>query len=352
MVYAYDELQSLTNNSLPSPEEIFGKTAEGGARVRFQANGPGVPKQDIILKKCYRNSRPTLATAHALGFGIYREPDGLIQIFDQNQLWLDVGYEVESGRLVDGNPVSLQRTEESSPKFLEHSPIEDLIQFKTFANSDEQTQWLVDSIKTNITTDELKPEDIIVINPDPLRTRDAVGKARAMLFESSINSSLAGVTSSPDIFSEPDSITFTGIFRAKGNEGAMVYVMNAQDCYSAFLKSEVATARSRLFTAITRSKSWVRVLGVGARMDKLTSEFEEVKRRDFKLQFSVPTPEEREKLKVINRDMTDVERAKLKKRLGDISELAAAFEGGEIDPEDLPPDLRKKLLAMLSRQAK
>lgn len=86
LVYAYDELQSLTESSLPPPEEIFGVDAEGKPKVRFEPAQKGKPSQDIILEKCYRNSRPVLATAHALGFGVYREVDphtgtGLIQMF-------------------------------------------------------------------------------------------------------------------------------------------------------------------------------------------------------------------------------------------------------------------------------
>jgi superfamily I DNA and RNA helicase len=58
LVYAYDELQNLTSKSLPSPEEIFGKKDDGVPKVRFTAQ-----RQDIILEKCYRNSRPILTTA-------------------------------------------------------------------------------------------------------------------------------------------------------------------------------------------------------------------------------------------------------------------------------------------------
>jgi superfamily I DNA and RNA helicase len=75
LVYAYDELQNLNTQPLPAPEEIFGKNADGTPRVHFTAAAPGKPEQDIILEKCYRNSRPILVTAHALGFGIYRQPD-------------------------------------------------------------------------------------------------------------------------------------------------------------------------------------------------------------------------------------------------------------------------------------
>lgn len=75
LVYAYDELQSLTDTSLPPPEELFGARPDGTPNVRFGRTTPGQPQQDIILEKCYRNSRPVLATAHALGFGIYRKTD-------------------------------------------------------------------------------------------------------------------------------------------------------------------------------------------------------------------------------------------------------------------------------------
>ena len=61
------------------------------------------------------------------------------------------------------------------------------------------------------------------------------------------------------------------------------------------------------------------------------------------------TQEEREKLRIINRDMTSVEKARLKKRLNDVADLAAALEGGELEVDDLPSDLRKKLMGMLAQ---
>jgi superfamily I DNA and RNA helicase len=265
-VYAYDELQNLGRKSLPPMEDIFGKNPDGTPRVTLKPTEPGKPKQDIILDTCYRNSRPVLSTAHALGFGVYRER-GLVQIFENKELWLDIGYKVSAGNLEDGQVVTLARTSTSSPEFLEtHSSVDDLIQFKVFASQEEQTSWLVNAITENLTQDELLPDDVVVINPDPFTTRGAVTDARRILIEKGINSTLAGVTGSADIFMEPGTITFTGIFRAKGNEAAMVYVLNAQDCFSAVLPREVARVRNRLFTAITRSKAWVRVLGIGPRL--------------------------------------------------------------------------------------
>ena len=71
----------------------------------------------IVLNTCYRNSRPILSSAHALGFGVYY-PKGIIQMFDNPQLWQDIGYEVEEGELKSGEFVKLIRTSKTSPKFL------------------------------------------------------------------------------------------------------------------------------------------------------------------------------------------------------------------------------------------
>jgi superfamily I DNA and RNA helicase len=343
LVYAYDELQSLTGTSLPPPEEMFGPRPDGQPVVTFVAAAPGEPKQDIILERCYRNSRPILTTAHALGFGIYRKA-GLVQFFDQRQLWVDVGYRVHEGHLEDGQFVSLARTAETSPRFLEsHSPLDDLIVFHQFVSANEQDAWLVEQIERNIRKEELLPDDIIVINPEPTKTRSAVSAARGMLFDRGINSSLAGVSGSPDVFFESDTVTFTGIFRAKGNEAAMVYVINAQDCYDAFSPASLARVRNQLFTAITRSKAWVRVLGIGRRMERLIAEYSEVARRDYRLEFTYPDAEQRQRLRIISRDLRPRRPRRRTRNTAEIREVLEAIEAGDLDVEDLPPAVRRRL---------
>lgn len=194
LVYAYDELQNLSGQSLPSPEDLFGRDQDGSPLVRLDNLDEDKPRGDVILEKCYRNSRPVLTTAHALGFGIYREPPngkdmGLIQMFDQSHLWQEIGYRVKDGELSEGSSVTLYRSEDGSPKFLEdHSEVEDLIQFIYFRNEGEQTEWLVNAILENMKNDELQYEDIIVINPDPRTTRAKVGPIRRRLLECGINS--------------------------------------------------------------------------------------------------------------------------------------------------------------------
>jgi superfamily I DNA and RNA helicase len=344
LVYAYDELQSLNKKIMESPENIFGENTHGRPHVQLQ-NILGEPKQDIILEKCYRNSRPILASAHALGFGIYRDR-GLIQMFEYSGLWKDIGYEVEEGTLEDGQFVKLARTANTSPRFLEaHSAINDLIVFKSFNSNKEQIEWLVRQIEANLKEDELKHDDIMVIHTNPLTTREAVGDARALLFEKGINSNLAGITTSPDDFFSEDAVIFTSINRAKGNEAAMIYVINAQMCFSGF---ELARKRNILFTAMTRSKAWLRVIGYGEEMKSLEAEYTKVMEEQFSLKFTYPTEEERQEMNLVNRDMSPKERERITKKQRDLRELLQALDNGEIYKEDLSPEildrLREKLL--------
>ena len=355
LVYAYDELQNLSGESMPSPEELFGKDKNGEPLVVFSEPDPGKPKSDIILEKCYRNSRPVLTAAHALGFGIYRKPrndqtTGLVQMFDHPYLWEEIGYRVEKGRLQDGSEVVLSRTKETSPEFLEnHSPIDDLVQFVECDSMQDQIDRVADAIKENLEQDELRYDDIVLINPDPFTTRKETGPIRRRLMEMGISSHLAGVDTDPDVFfsSDHDSVTFTGINRAKGNEAGMVYIVNGQDCHAS--QFNLATIRNRLFTAISRSKAWVRVLGYGDGMRRLVEEFERLRANNFRLHFRYPTARERRFLKVVHRDMTAQEKNRIKHREKDLVDLVNDLEAGNIHLEDLDESYVNKLKGLLKQ---
>lgn len=352
LVYAYDELQSLSGTSLPPPEEIFGNDEHGHPLVTFGDDR----RRDVILQKCYRNSRPVLVSAHGLGFGIYREAPqgettGLVQMFDHPALWEEIGYKVENGQLVKGQRIVLARTTETSPRFLEeHSGIDDLVQFIKFDNEEMQNQWLVDQILTNLDKDELRHDDIIVIHSDPRTTRGATGPIRRLLFNKRVQTHLAGVDTDADVFFRTDtpSVTFTGIYRAKGNEAGMVYVINAQECNGS--GAGLASLRNRLFTAITRSKAWVRVIGYGPRMQGLIDEFSVLKQRGFVLDFCYPDDASLSKLRIVHRDLSPQERRRLERRNSQLADLLGDLESGELHPEDLDEVTREKLKKFLEKK--
>ncbi|UAA37880.1 DEAD/DEAH box helicase [Paraneptunicella aestuarii] len=349
LVYAYDELQNLSGTSLPPPEEIFGNNNAGQPLVTFGNDR----KRDVILQKCYRNSRPVLVSAHGLGFGIHRpapngSPTGLVQMFDYPALWEEIGYKVKNGQLAKGQRITLERTVDTSPRFLEdHSHIDDLVQFIKFDDEDQQNTWLAQQIQENLTTDELRHDDVIVIHPDPMSARRRTGPIRKLLFDRGIQAHLAGVDTDADVFFKTDtqSVTFTGIYRAKGNEAGMVYVINAQDCNG--VGTGLASLRNRLFTAITRSKAWVRVIGYGSAMQDLINEFSILKHNGFVLDFTYPDDALLSKLRVVHRDLSPQEKQRLEKTKSQLANLLGDIENGELHPEDLDPETREKLRRLL-----
>lgn len=353
IVYAYDELQNLSNTSIESPEKLF-NTMPNGQAVLF--NPYNNPEQDIVLEVCYRNSKPILTSAHGLGFGIYRKENektgsGLVQMFDDESLWTDVGYEDLNNNLDYGNHVRLQRTSKASPQFLEeHSDIDDLIIFQNFQTKEDQYEWVVEQIENDINEEKLLPSDIIVINPNPLTTKDEVAEIRKQLFQRGINSHLAGVTSTPDEFSLSNSVTFTGIYRAKGNEAGMVYVINANDCYGTY--GSVQTQRNRLFTAMTRSKAWLRVVGVGTNMDYLIDEYSKIYDNRFILEFNYPTREQLEKIQRINRDRSEAELNQINQTNKVLDETLDKLMNGDsgLSIDDIDPEVLFKLNSILQSE--
>ena len=112
IIWAYDELQNLSNSSLPTVEQQFGKNPHGESNVSL-LNTRNTPQQDIVLPVCYRNTPWALALAHGLGLGTSREA-GLVQSFDDPSLWMAIGYRVVDGSLQKGTRVVLER----APNFI------------------------------------------------------------------------------------------------------------------------------------------------------------------------------------------------------------------------------------------
>jgi superfamily I DNA and RNA helicase len=339
LIYAYDELQKLNDvNPLKNPKEIF----DG---IDFE-NVKNQPQQDIILEKCYRNSAPVLVTAHALGFGIYRENQQLVTMFNDKELWRDVGYKVDSGNLEFGQNVTLRRDNDTSPDFLtEKSDPNDLIKFYCFKDNTEQYEFIANEIEKNLKDDDLVFRDIIVIHPNAIKAKNELGPLRNLLFKKGIESHLAGVNTSPDDFFMDKSIAFTSIYRAKGNEAAMVYVVGAEYCYKGY---ELIKKRNTLFTAITRSKGWVRVLGIGDSMVKLNQEFDKVKRARFKLSFRYPTIDEMDKLNVLHRDLSEADKKMITESEKEASNLINKLKNNQIHIEDLSKETIEQLRRILN----
>lgn len=346
IVWAYDDLQNLGDYQMRSLKETFGEDLSGDPLVAL-LNEPKQPRRDIILPKCYRNPPWTLVTAHALGSGTYRDSPILVQHPDDPALWKDIGYEIEEGELVLGSQVVLKRSEESVPQFFREllNP-EDVISFHRYDDARLQFAAVADMIADDIQNGELFPHDIAVILPDAISAEKRGLSFRQFLSDRGIDSHLVGVTSSRDGFTIEGMVAVTGPYRAKGNEAPMIYVMDADYCVRG---AELIKKRNILFTAITRSRGWVRVCGTGEAMDSLIVEFDTLKEKDYKLDFQIPSADELKKMRTLYRDITSEDRKIADEVKRAIEKLPRDSFDANAVLQTLPKELRERLLESLSK---
>ncbi|WP_181314735.1 hypothetical protein [Photobacterium phosphoreum] len=121
--------------------------------------------------------------------------------------------------------------------------------------------------------------------------------------------------------------------------------MHAEYCNTDY---ELSKKRNILFTAMTRTKAWLRICGVGSYFDGILSEYNNVVENDFSLDFRYPTEIERQKMRVVNRDMTSSEKRRVNAAKRSAENLSNLLDG-EVSLEDIPEDIRKALLAKLTQ---
>ena len=302
LVYAYDELQKLNEEAMPNPEQIFGKSIE----------------HDTPLTVCYRNQGNAIVTAHAIGMGLYCK-DGLLQLPSTSSVWEAIGY-VTDKPIVEGKEVVLYRTKETSPELLKVDQNE-IIDFLCYNDAKEMNEELLKMLNEDLEDQQLLPKDIMIIDMD---TYNYVSNCTMLnLIKSKLNAEengeenfdysnkniiynfnihTAGAANPEDFFRE-ESLVYSSVRRAKGNEAFIVYIVNAQKCVNSLRRR---SDRNALFTAITRSKGWVRVLGYGEDMKTLSEEFEKIKLHDFKLYFEeYPDKEKQNEIFLNNQDVDE-----------------------------------------------
>ncbi len=87
-------------------------------------------------------------------------------------------------------------------------------------------------------------------------------------------------------------------------------------------------------------------------MAKLIEEITAVHKANFHLKFIVPTEEELKKIRMIYRDRTSAEKARIKKVEQNLKELLYMIRRGELALENLPPDIKTGLANLLRNEKK
>lgn len=291
LVIAYDVFQTIFDVEVQTAGSLFGTDKTGEPAVSFD--------EDIILHKCYRNPREILVCAHAIGFGVYGRK--IVQMLESPDHWRDFGYETNS-ELVAGREVVISRSQEFSPSSISNSNnIDNLLHVQVFNSADEETSYIAEKIYSEITQEGVAPEDILVISADDRNNAIYFQRLKAKLALKNISTNnLQDDSYSIRDFQQDGSVTFSTIYKAKGNEAYSVYILGIDSLFY----EPGPRNRNRAFTAMTRAKGWLCVTGIGQSAQDFVDEINIAKNNFPHLKFKYPSPEE---LVFMKRDLIEVD---------------------------------------------
>ncbi len=338
LIWAYDEVQSLESLSIPTTIDIFGTNPDGSPVVELDGTYPdGEVEKDMILYRCYRTPRPILVAAHIFGMGLLRQ-NGAVQFIPTAGGWEDIGYEIVEGDFVPGRSVTIRRPETNSPHILERlAGYQNLVQYKSFATREEELSWVARQIEKDIRQEELKPEEVLVISLDWKNMFSDFVKLRQMLMEMGIESIRPGEDTQKSVFQKKGCVTLAGIFPAKGNEASVVYVIAFEQVDSN--PHLVVQERNQAFTAMTRTRGWCVLTGLGEKAERLFKEIEQVLQNPEQVTFTVPDP------RAIQRNLDNLEYERRRNRIKKAERLASQLARVLAEIED--PDVRKRVIEQL-----
>jgi superfamily I DNA and RNA helicase len=351
LIWGYDEVQSLEDLDIPTAESLFGVDENGDPVVDLSGVYPGDIEKDLILYHCYRNPRPILLTAHVFGLGLLR-PEGALQFIDTAEGWRDIGYDFEppeNGDLKTGQMATLVRPKANSPHLLEDiEGYRNLIQKRVFSDRTTELEWIAEDIARNLTEEELRPHEIAVITFEPYTSKAELSTLQTKLLEYRIRSAVTGHNTGADVFWTENHVTLTHVYRAKGNEASLVYVYGFERMW--WPKQDYQTIRRRnlAFTAMTRSKGWLVLTGIGESAERQFAEIDRIQEQVGRVTFKVPD------MRQIQRNLETYEnqrrRVRLRKAQQTLGKLIDDLK--DVDISLLPESQRSLLLDLLLNERK
>jgi superfamily I DNA and RNA helicase len=335
LIWAYDEVQSLETLNIPTTIDIFGTNEDGSPIVNLDGSYPdGEVEKDIILYHCYRTPRPVLVTAHIFGMGLLR-PQGAVQFIPNKGGWEDIGYEIVSGSFVPGKELTIRRPEANSPHILEKLVgYRGLVQCQGFDDRESELTWVANQIAVNINKDELKPEEIMVISLDWKNNRINIPILEKKLLDLNIKSIRPGTDTDSDVFQVKDNVTITGIYPAKGNEASVVYVIGFEKV--GMNPALIVQERNQAFTAMTRTKGWCILTGIGKEAQMLFKEISNILSNPEQITFKVPDK------KTIQRNLDSLEYERRRNNMKKADELTYKLRQVLAEIDD--PQIRKQIM--------
>lgn len=284
IVWAYDEFQDIFNTNPQDEKATFGTDEKGEFRIDFSRNEN--PNQDITLKCCYRNPRLVLVGAFSLGLGIYNK--SVLQRLESNLHWESLGFEVEKGNCAAGDEMIISRPIENTPSIINEQLGRSSMQWAAYDSIEDECNDVVKFVLNDINVEGLLPDDICIICVDQRNISSYYARIEKQLMNSGIRTfNMLGAPNANRRFSYEGRVTLATLNKAKENETGMVYIVGAD---ALFNYPNNVIARNKLFTAITRAKGWVTILGTGREIMRVCQqELRSLKDNGYKLVFRQPS---------------------------------------------------------------
>lgn len=287
--WAFDELQSLSAVELPSPEDCFGFDESGNPNVSLSGEYPGPIDKDVVLSKSYRCPLDVLMLAHAIGLGI-NSTKGCVQMVTDEATWKALGYELESGTIKTDSEVVLIRPLENSPNHMRsvYTGSEDLIEILQHETRDQELRAVAAAIARLVHEQQVPPHQIVVVSLDSARARNFFVQIQLDLKRRGIDSVIPGLVDGSSEFGEEGRVTLSTVYRAKGNEAPVVFIISFDYLFDYV---EEVENRNRAFTCISRSKGWIKISGCGEDMTRAREEIAKIRENIPRFKFRFPSLE-------------------------------------------------------------
>ncbi|MEM7726235.1 MAG: ATP-binding domain-containing protein [Cyanobacteria bacterium P01_A01_bin.45] len=270
LIWAYDEAQSLDSPIIPKAKELFGQELSNIFSKNPQYSG-GI-KRSEVMRHCYRTPGEILTAAHAIAMGLLR-PEGMLSGITNKQDWDKIGYQVTGDFRRSGSSITIHRPPEYSPNPIPELWGEPVLYFENYASRQEELTVLAENIMHNIVHDgfNLSRDILIVILGSNAQASELENQVAEYLMEQGIDIyipsspkpntlSFEWQNSQPNVFWYKNALTVSRVPRAKGNEANIVYVLGFENV--ARNESDI-NLRNQLFVALTRTKGWANLSGVG-----------------------------------------------------------------------------------------
>lgn len=292
LVWAYDEAQSLSSLTAPSPTNIFGTDENGEPVLDLRGSYARGIQKSHVMRQAYRSPRSVLMAGHALGMGL-KADGGPVQTITRSEGWESLGYDVDGDFRAVGETATIRRPEKHSPH-----PIQEMAKAKPFVRTNSlptkmaELRWVADRVAKDI-EDGLRPEQVLVIVLGD-RFTDTGGTLLASELEERDLEANCVWQGDKKTFAEEGAVTISGIRRAKGNEAASVYVVGLEWIQNSSYRESHVHRRNEAFVGISRSRAWCTITGVSEAGVTILEEADrveaEVTRPDPEISFEIPDP--------------------------------------------------------------